>query len=92
MYVCTICPDVALCKDCHAKRLAYNAGTEEPFGDEYCGKNHEYIQGPIEGWKGVFDGVIQIEGKEPISFKDWLEDLKTKKMKEAWDRFWLAED
>lgn len=102
MYVCTMCWDVALCEDCHAKRQEYNktggdAACRAAVGASYCGTNHRYVRGPVPGWKGIKDGVMTIEGQngeEPIhvKFRDWLDELKTVKWKQAWERFWLTEE
>ena len=91
-YQCTICSWCWLCEDCYKKRQAYNAGEPDLTGSRYCGKDHKYVSGPIQGWKGIQDGVITIEGEEPIDFKDWLADLKENKWKAAWDMFWMSED
>lgn len=101
MFVCVICCSTGLCEDCYLKRQAYNNQGDGNVpvalvGMSYCGKNHRYIKGPIEGWKGVKDGImtIEAEGEQPIKvkFRDWLEDLKVNKWKAAWERFWLEED
>ncbi|KAF1970445.1 hypothetical protein BU23DRAFT_600982 [Bimuria novae-zelandiae CBS 107.79] len=95
LYFCTICADVALCDTCFQKRQEYNKGASSPIatvGAEYCGANHRYLKGPIEGWQGVKDGEIRLEGEGPVEFKDWLRELKEVKWEEAWETFWLAED
>jgi tetratricopeptide (TPR) repeat protein len=105
MYLCTICFNCVLCEACYQKRQEYNrnGGNEacvREVGSLYCGMNHKYIRGPVPGWKGIKDGVMIIkpdddEKKEEeviIKFRDWLDDLKNVKWKQAWDRFWLEED
>lgn len=93
MYLCLTCDKVMLCDSCHAKRLSYNEGADiSQLGFTYCAENHEYIMGPIEGWRGIKDGIMRIKGREDVKFRDWLDNLKERKWKEAWDRFWLAED
>ncbi|KAH8885431.1 hypothetical protein GQ53DRAFT_695857 [Thozetella sp. PMI_491] len=92
LYQCTICSDTLLCEPCYQKRQAYNAGEPSKVGSNYCNKNHKYIKGPMPGWKGIKDGIMTIEGSEPVPFKEWLVELKEKKWKNAWERFWLAED
>ena len=95
LYFCTICADVDLCDVCFEKRQEYNKNASSlitTVGAEYCGANHKYLKGPLEGWQGVKNGRIMIDGKKPVAFKDWLKELKDVKWKEAWDRFWLAED
>ncbi|KAJ4290854.1 hypothetical protein N0V90_010049 [Kalmusia sp. IMI 367209] len=92
LYYCLICADIALCEECYQKRQKYNKGYKSEVGAEYCGKNHKYLKGPIEGWHGVKDGMIMIEGEESVEFKSWLKELKEVRWREAWERFWLAED
>lgn len=92
LYQCTICFDTCLCEDCYAKRMSYNTGTKCTFGSLYCGLNHKYVKAPIEGWKGITKGVMTVDGREPVKFKDWLEDLNNNKWPAAWKRFWLAND
>lgn len=93
MHLCLTCDKVMLCDACHTKRLSYNNGADSSHvGISYCGEDHEYIVGPIEGWGGIKDGMMRIKGREDVKFKDWLDDLKERRWKEAWDRFWLSED
>ncbi|KAJ4348566.1 uncharacterized protein N0V89_009943 [Didymosphaeria variabile] len=95
LYVCTICADVILCEACFQKRQEYNEGISSPrtkVGAEYCGINHQYLKGPVEGWKGVNDGVIMLEGEEGVGLKTWLARLKEERWKGAWEAFWLRED
>ncbi|EXJ61521.1 hypothetical protein A1O7_01949 [Cladophialophora yegresii CBS 114405] len=101
MYFCTICWNVFLCEDCYHKRQGYNqqggdTACREKVGTVYCGTNHSYIT-PIPGWKGIKDGVMNIQGQNgeettSVKFRDWLEELKTVKWKQAWERFWLKEE
>ncbi|KAJ6567106.1 hypothetical protein B0H19DRAFT_1067341 [Mycena capillaripes] len=89
LYQCVICAFTFLCEDCWQKRQESNG--VKLTGRSYCGSNHRYVKGPIEGWKGITKGVMTIEGEEPVKFKDWLDELKEKKWKEGWERFWKAE-
>ncbi|KAK1766356.1 hypothetical protein QBC33DRAFT_612002 [Phialemonium atrogriseum] len=91
MYLCLDCFDCDLCEACYVKRQAYNSGTKCEVGSTYCGPNHRYAKGPLEGWRGIKDGVMRIDGEEPIRFTDWLKDLKEKKWEAAWETFWRAE-
>ncbi|KAF4943272.1 hypothetical protein FSARC_14969 [Fusarium sarcochroum] len=86
-YQCMTCYDAFLCQDCHENRLSANKG--EPLKTRlYCGKNHEYLKMPIEGWHGVEDGKIMIEGEEPVDFKEFLRLIRDQLCKQAWDEFW----
>lgn len=90
MYQCLTCDDACLCEPCYQKRVEYNNGRRIPPGGNYCGKDHQYLVAPIEGWRGIKDGIVTIQGEEPFSFKDWLKNLKEKKWQEAWRRYWLG--
>jgi hypothetical protein len=92
LHQCVICNNCFLCEECYQKRLAYNTGVKREPGLLYCGINHKYVKGPIEGWKGVQNGLIVIEGEKPITFREWLDDLKETKWKKAWELFWLGEE
>lgn len=88
-YQCVYCWDMLLCEACYEKRMQYNNGATIPTGDHFCGKNHKYISGPVDGWKGIKDGMVMIEGQEPFSFKSWLVEMKEKLWREAWENFWM---
>ena len=93
MYVCLVCRATNLCEECYDKRQAYNEDkTKCPVpGPYFCGRDHRYIKGPIEGWQGVKNGILSIEGEEDVDFKVWLEELRNDKWAKAWQRFWLEE-
>jgi hypothetical protein len=55
-----------------------------------CPAGHKHIRAPVEGWKGLKNGVLRFEDKEVI-FRDWLVELKEKKWPEAWERYWDGE-
>ncbi|GIZ42161.1 hypothetical protein CKM354_000543900 [Cercospora kikuchii] len=93
MYVCVVCRIITLCGECFEKRQKYN---EDPStcpvkGTYFCGRDHAYVEGPVEGWHGITNGVMNIDGEEPIEFRVWLEELRNDKWVKAWERFWLEE-
>ncbi|KAG8161352.1 hypothetical protein KVR01_009616 [Diaporthe batatas] len=88
IYNCLYCWDMILCEDCYKKRVSYDEGTPIPPGESFCGKNHKFL-GPVDGWKGITNGIVTIEGREPFAFKDWLLELKEKKWPRAWENFWI---
>lgn len=88
IYQCVYCWNTYLCESCYEKRITYNSGVDIPPGEHYCGRNHKYVSGPVDGWKGITNGMVTIEGKEPFAFKDWILELKEKKWPEAWENFW----
>ncbi|KAM3425267.1 hypothetical protein BST61_g7215 [Cercospora zeina] len=93
MYVCVVCRATQLCDECFAKRQKYNedASSCPVAGPYFCGRDHAYVQGPVEGWRGVTKGVMRIDGEDSVDFKVWLEELRNDKWVRAWERFWLEE-
>lgn len=95
LYFCTICADISLCEPCFAKRQEYNSGTSYPHatvGGEYCGRSHRYLKCPVEGWKGITNGVMVLEREDGVEFKEWLRVLKEEKWPAAWEAFWMREE
>lgn len=86
-YQCVTCNDF-LCETCYENRQADNRGERPIKGRQYCGRGHTYIKGPIEGWRGVKDGKVMLEGEEPVEFKELLRHLRDELCKEAWESFW----
>ena len=77
-YMCLVCANVDLCRECYDKRMHANKANEV-FSSckNYCGFNHDYLEGPITEWGGVKDGIISL-GNEKIKFQHWLKDLESK--------------
>ncbi|KAF7553457.1 hypothetical protein G7Z17_g3613 [Cylindrodendrum hubeiense] len=86
-YQCVTCVDF-LCEECYDARQADNRGEQPIKGRQYCGKDHKYIKAPIEGWHGVKDGKVMLEGEEPVEFKELLRQIREELCKEAWESFW----
>ncbi|CAG8950026.1 hypothetical protein HYFRA_00004360 [Hymenoscyphus fraxineus] len=89
-YLCIVCTNIDLCTICHEKRISMNSGGQSGYWRPYCGYDHRYIKGPIEGWRGVKDGEIRImvDGKiEKIKLLVWLNELDGR-WNQAWDKFW----
>jgi tetratricopeptide (TPR) repeat protein len=77
LYLCLTCVNVNLCEACYAKRMAQNNGQPSSFWRTYCGSNHQYIKGPIDGWGGVKGGIMTI-GETKVKFSSWLKNVETK--------------
>lgn len=72
IYQCLYCWDTLLCEPCYEKRMGFNAGVTIPPGENFCGNNHKYLC-PVDGWKGVKNGMVLIEAEEPLlSRTGWL--------------------
>ncbi|KAF7563389.1 hypothetical protein G7046_g719 [Stylonectria norvegica] len=87
-YDCITCFTGFLCESCYEKRQADNRGEEPLKVRQYCGRDHEYIKGPIEGWQGVKDGKVMLEGEDPVEFEELLRQIKEELCKAAWESFW----
>ncbi|CAK4017686.1 glyoxalase bleomycin resistance dioxygenase [Lecanosticta acicola] len=91
MYMCVHCANCDLCEDCYEKRMAWNRGVPNTIHwTDWCGQDHAYVKGPVEGWRGVKNGVIRI-GEEEVEFKEWLRLLKEERWPKAWEDFWRGE-
>ncbi|KAF2230805.1 hypothetical protein EV356DRAFT_519320 [Viridothelium virens] len=91
MYMCIHCGNCDLCEACYEKRMAWNRGEPNTaYWYDWCGKDHAYVKGPVDGWRGVKNGVIRI-GEEEIEFKEWLQSLKEERWPKAWENFWKGE-
>ena len=87
VYLCYYCTELNLCEECFEKKLAVERGDQQPEWRATCATGHQYVKAPVDGWGGLAAGVMTIGG-EKIAFKDWLNELKTKKWKEAWEQYW----
>ncbi|KAI9661209.1 MAG: hypothetical protein M1821_009536 [Bathelium mastoideum] len=91
MYMCIHCGNCDLCEACYEKRMAWNRGEPNTtLWYDWCGKDHAYVKGPVDGWRGVKNGIIRIDEGE-IEFKEWLQSLKEKRWPKAWENFWKGE-
>ncbi|KAM0551741.1 hypothetical protein ACHAPJ_008308 [Fusarium lateritium] len=80
------------CQDSYAHE-AVRRGERKLQGRHFHGIEHTYFKLPIEGWRGVRDGMLTIEGEEPVSMKmdKFLEKVRTEVCQEAWDRLWAGD-
>ncbi|KAI9704629.1 MAG: hypothetical protein M1820_005377 [Bogoriella megaspora] len=102
-YLCAICASCDLCEVCYEKRKAMDKGEPNDSWREYCGVNHTYIKGPVEGWRGIKTGVMRIErvklkdrktegerGEDIEEGKSELEEIKfVEWLKELKERRWV---
>jgi hypothetical protein len=44
----------------------------------------------VDGWKGIKNGEMHIEGQEPVKFDDFLKELEEIKWPKAWREFWVG--
>jgi hypothetical protein len=77
IYFCTDCYEVDFCSECHAQQVRYHTKMGDGFWYKCCWAEHKYIKQPVEGWRGVQNGVIRIGCKQK-PFKLWLQAVKEK--------------
>ncbi|KAI1618219.1 hypothetical protein EDD36DRAFT_425886 [Exophiala viscosa] len=85
LYMCLDCVDSFFCADCHAAQRQYWMGESDGFWYKCCWGEHNFIETPIDDWRGVKKGIIRIGDKEK-PWVDWLDTVKKKwarKMAEA---------
>lgn len=92
VYLCLMCPNTDLCHACYTELQNHNKGAPWEFWRKYCGKNHRYIKAPVDGWGGVQDGFMVIDGEKKGRFVDWIAWLKDTRWKQAWEHYWKRED
>jgi hypothetical protein len=80
-----------ICEECQAEYDAIQRGEKTFKGRYFWGIGHDKLKLPIEGWKGVKDGVLRIEGEEPIAVDAFLEKLQTEVCRDAWERLWAGD-
>jgi tetratricopeptide (TPR) repeat protein len=77
-YMCLICQNMDLCKECHAKRMALNMEGGSTIKLSYCGMHHDYVKAPIEGWGGIKSGIMSV-APEKVEFRHWLKDVEERR-------------
>jgi hypothetical protein len=87
MHLCYYCTNTDFCAKCFQDRLERQAGKKEPDWRTICPFGHKFIRGPVDGWKGVKDGVIYF-GDEKLSFRKWLTGLRDERWPQAWEAYW----
>ncbi|KAK1512403.1 uncharacterized protein CCOS01_14643 [Colletotrichum costaricense] len=87
-YACMVCHDVLFCTDCYNRRATDGVAEKQLDAMPTCDKRHEFLKLPVEGWRGVADGKVLLEGKEPVEFGELLKRTRDVLCKEAWEEFW----
>ncbi|KAJ3949017.1 uncharacterized protein N0V96_000125 [Colletotrichum fioriniae] len=87
-YACMVCHDVLFCTDCYNKRATDGDAGEQYDAVPACDKEHDFLKLPVEGWRGVTDGKVLLEGKGPVEFGELLKRTRDVLCKEAWEEFW----
>lgn len=86
-HYCTECSNTIICDICYEARHNPDV-TASTRIMRYCDKGHSSIKLPVEGWRGVKDGKLRIEGEEDVDVEEFMRKLQDEVCKDAWDRFW----
>lgn len=88
MYTCLVCTESILCETCYDLRIKLN--TEgQPQTEKvlpFCCANGKYVKAPAEGWEGVTNARIYLQGERPVHFDAFLEHVKIR-WEGAWQQF-----
>lgn len=86
-FMCLCCTSSILCQSCYDERIRRNKSDKVEGLVDFCCDSGEYLKAPLEGWKGIRDGVIYIENEKPIEVEIFLERVRDK-WRQAWADFW----
>jgi hypothetical protein len=89
VHYCAECSTTLVCEICYNARH-YPEKVGSPNVMHFCDKGHNYIRLPVEGWRGIKDGMLRLDGEEPVKFDDFLSRLQKDVCKDAWDRYWAG--
>ncbi|KAI1053110.1 hypothetical protein LB506_010052 [Fusarium annulatum] len=80
-----------ICEECQAEYDAIERGEKKFKGRYFYGLGQDKLKLPVEGWRGVKNGVMRIEGQEDVAVDDFFKKLETDVVKNAWDRIWAGD-
>ncbi|KAF0318622.1 NACHT and TPR domain-containing protein [Colletotrichum asianum] len=80
-----------ICEECQTECDAMKRGEGTGKARYFHGIGHDYVKLPVEGWRGVKNGMLRLDGEEPVLFNDFLKKLQTDVIENAWDRLWSGE-
>ncbi|KAL7943602.1 hypothetical protein V8C42DRAFT_327965 [Trichoderma barbatum] len=89
VHYCAECSTTLICEICYSARHDPEK-VGSPNVIHFCDKRHNYIKLPVEGWRGIKDGIMRVDGEEPVKFESFLSNLQNEICKNAWDRFWAG--
>jgi tetratricopeptide (TPR) repeat protein len=78
-----------ICEDCQREYDLLEQGKGTVKRRYFHGITHDRFKLPIEGWKGVTDGVLHVEGDEPIKVDDFFQLVK-EECARGFDRLWAG--
>ncbi|KAF4345314.1 hypothetical protein FBEOM_718 [Fusarium beomiforme] len=80
-----------ICEECQAEYDAIARGEKTLKGRYFHGIGQDKLKLPIEGWRGVKNGVMRIDGMEDVAWDVFLKKLENEVCKNAWDRIWAGD-
>ncbi|KAF4834555.1 hypothetical protein CGCTS75_v003096 [Colletotrichum tropicale] len=80
-----------ICEECQTECDAMKRGEGTGKARYFHGIGHDYVKLPVEGWRGVKNGMLRLDGEEPVLFNDFLKKLQTEVIENAWGRLWSGE-
>ncbi|VZI19869.1 unnamed protein product, partial [Fusarium fujikuroi] len=80
-----------ICEECQAEYDAIERGEKKFKGRYFYGLGQDKLKLPVEGWRGVKNGVMRIEGQEDVAVDDFFKKLETEVVRNAWDRIWAGD-
>jgi hypothetical protein len=80
-----------ICEDCQNEYDAIERGEKTFKGRYFYGIGRDKIKLPIDGWRGVEDGMLILEGEEPVAVNDFFKKLRNEVLANAWERLWAGE-
>lgn len=93
MYQCTWCCDTVLCQGCYdviqASRSSAGGTGEGVLKRGFCGADHGFVRAPVEGWEGIDEGMLFMNGEKPVRFRSqYVEGRLVNLLAEAWVEVW----
>lgn len=69
VHICACNALIVTCEECFNKREAREKGELKADWRIVCPQGHHHVKAPVEGWRGVKDGIFRIENEE-IPFRE----------------------
>ncbi|KAF5975526.1 hypothetical protein FBULB1_7306 [Fusarium bulbicola] len=80
-----------ICEECQAEYDAIERGEKKFKGRYFYGLGQDKLKLPVEGWRGVKNGIVRIEGQEDVAVDDFFKKVENEVVRNAWDRIWAGD-
>ncbi|KAJ9412530.1 hypothetical protein FOXG_14883 [Fusarium oxysporum f. sp. lycopersici 4287] len=91
MYLYTTFASAMICDECQAEYDAIQRGEKKFKGRYFYGIGQDKLKLPVEGWRGVKNGILRVDGLERMSMGEFLKMLEREVCKGAWERLWAGD-